>query len=84
MVEDTLQMSVQVTRGVAVLGYVPMGNRGLVLLATRTKTVVTLPGGHQVKLVVGSKWVDFYLEVTPRTKVGAVHMLSSFVTLPHD
>lgn len=50
------------------LGYVPMGNRGLVLLATRTKTVVTLPGGHEVKLVVGSKWVDFFLEVTSRTK----------------
>jgi len=54
----------QITRGVALLGYAPVGNRGLVLLATRAKTVVTLPGGHEVKLVTGSKWATIPLEVS--------------------
>jgi hypothetical protein len=53
----------QVTRGVAVLGYVPVGDCGLVLLATRVKTVVTLPGGHDVNLVTGSAWASVPLEV---------------------
>lgn len=53
----------QITRGVAVLGYAPIGSRGLVLLATRVKTVVTLPGGHEVKLVTGSTWASIPLEV---------------------
>lgn len=52
----------EITRGVALLGYVAVGNRGLVLLATRTRVCVTLPGDHDVKLVVGSKWLEFRLE----------------------
>lgn len=54
----------QITRGVAVLGYAPVGDRGLVLLATRVKPVVTLPGGHEVKLVTGSKWASVPLKVS--------------------
>ncbi len=50
------------------LGYVAVGNRGLILLATRTKAVVNLPGNHTVKLVTGSKWVDLLLEVTTLPK----------------
>ena len=66
----------QISRGVAVLGYMAVGNRGLVLLATRTKTVVTLPGNHSVKLVTGSKWVDLLLEVTaPAECNGAIQPL---------
>lgn len=53
----------QITRGVAVLGYVPVGDCALVLLATRVKTVVTLPGGHDVNLVTGSTWASVPLEV---------------------
>ena len=45
------------------LGYAPVGNRGLVLLATRVKTVVTLPGSHEVRLVTNSKWASIPLEV---------------------
>lgn len=69
-------VELQITRGVAVLGYVAVGNRGLVLLATRTKTVVDLPGNHTVKLVTGSKWVDLLLEVmTPAECNGAIQPL---------
>jgi hypothetical protein len=50
-------------RGSALLGYVPVGNVGLVLLATRIRDVLTLPGGHVVKLVVESKWYTVPLEV---------------------
>jgi hypothetical protein len=42
---------------------VPVGDCGLVLLATRVKTVVTLPGGHDVNLVTGSAWASVPLEV---------------------
>lgn len=41
----------------------PVGDCGLVLLATRVKTVVTLPGGHDVNLVTGSAWASVPLEV---------------------
>ena len=53
----------QIMRGSALLGYVPVGNVGLVLLATRIRDVLTLPGGHVVKLVVESKWYTVPLEV---------------------
>ena len=55
--------AVQITRGSALLGYVPVGNVGLVLLATRIRDVLTLPGGHVVKLVVESKWFTVPLQV---------------------
>ena len=54
---------VQITRGSALLGYVPVANVGLVLLATRIRDVLTLPGGHVVKLVVESKWFTVPLQV---------------------
>ena len=49
-------------RGKALLGYVPIGGLGLVLLATRTRNVLTLPGGHAVNLVVESKWFTIPLQ----------------------
>ena len=49
-------------RASALLGYVPVGNMGLVLLATRIRDVLTLPGGHVVKLVVESKWFTVPLQ----------------------
>jgi hypothetical protein len=58
-----VQRDLQITRGVAILGYVPVGDCGLVLLATRVKTVVTLPGGHDINLVTGSAWASVPLEV---------------------
>ena len=53
----------QVVRGTALLGYVPIGSVGLVLLATRIRDVLTLPGGHVIKLVVESKWYNVPLQV---------------------
>ena len=53
----------QIVRASALLGYVPVGNMGLVLLATRIRDVLTLPGGHVVKLVVESKWFTVPLQV---------------------
>lgn len=53
-------------RGTALLGYVPIGGVGLVLLATRIRDVLTLPGGHVVKLVVESKWFNVPLQVQPK------------------
>ena len=52
----------QIVRATALLGYVPIGNMGLVLLATRIRDVLTLPGGHAVKLVVESKWFTVPLQ----------------------
>ena len=53
-------------RASALLGYVPIGNMGLVLLATRIRDVLTLPGGHAVKLVVESKWFTVPLQARTR------------------
>ena len=68
----------QIVRASALLGYVPVGNMGLVLLATRIRDVLTLPGGHVVKLVVESKWFTVPLQVldsTARCASTASHMI---------
>ena len=49
-------------RGTALLGYVPIGSVALLLLATRIRDVLVLPGGHVIKLVVESKWFTIDLE----------------------
>ena len=49
-------------RGAALLGYVPIGSVALLLLATRIRDVLVLPGGHVIKLVVESKWFTIALE----------------------
>ncbi|KAK9818315.1 hypothetical protein WJX72_010447 [[Myrmecia] bisecta] len=62
---DRLALSEQheiVERGCALLGYAPVGNVGMVLLATRVRPVATLPGGHVVKLVAESKWLQVPLQ----------------------
>ena len=50
-------------RGCALLGYAPVGNIGLLLMATRLRTAATLPGGHAVRLVTESRWMLIPLEV---------------------
>ena len=52
-----------VERGCALLGYVPIGNVGMLLLATRLRTAALLPGGHAVRLVTESRWLQLPLEV---------------------
>ena len=54
-----------VERGCALLGYVPIGNIGMLLLATRLRTAAVLPGGHAVRLVTESRWLQLPLEVCP-------------------
>ncbi|KAK9827235.1 hypothetical protein WJX81_000601 [Elliptochloris bilobata] len=49
-------------RGVALLGYAAIGSAGLVLLATRTRPAAALPGGHVVRLVTESRWVNVPLQ----------------------
>ena len=52
-----------VERGCALLGYVPIGNIGMLLLATRLRTAAMLPGGHAVRLVTESRWLQLPLQV---------------------
>ena len=53
-------------RGCALLGYAPIGNIGMLLLATRLRTAALLPGGHAVRLVTESRWLQLPLEVRRR------------------
>lgn len=39
-----------------VLGYIVVGTTGLLLVAEKVKTTAILPGGHEVKTVITSKW----------------------------
>ena len=55
-----------VERGCALLGYAPIGNIGMLLLATRLRTAALLPGGHAVRLVTESRWLQLPLEVRRR------------------
>ncbi|BDA46239.1 probable phosphoinositide phosphatase SAC9 [Coccomyxa sp. Obi] len=48
-------------RGCALLGYVPIGNVGMLLLATRLRNAATLPGGHIMRLVTESRWMQIPL-----------------------
>lgn len=50
-------------RGCALLGYVPIGNIGMLLLATRLRNAATLPGGHVMRLVTESRWLQLPLPV---------------------
>jgi hypothetical protein len=50
-------------RGCALLGYAPIGNIGMLLLATRLRNAATLPGGHIIRLVTESRWLQLPLQV---------------------
>jgi len=50
-------------RGCALLGYVPIGNVGMLLLATRLRSAATLPGGRIMRLVTESRWLQLPLPV---------------------
>lgn len=71
-------------RGQALLGYVPVGDVGMILLATRLRVAAVLPGGHQVRLVAESKWLHIPLQVPlnfqlfPRRHVHLAVCLGSF------
>lgn len=54
-------------RGCALLGYVPIGNIGMLLLATRLRNAATLPGGHIMRLVTESRWLQLPLPVKSMT-----------------
>lgn len=45
------------------LGYVVIGPMGLLLLAEKTRVSATLPGNHQVKTIVTSRWHKIPLQV---------------------
>ena len=49
--------------GKYVLGYVVIGPLGLLLLADKVRVSATLPGRHQVKTVVTSRWIRIPLQV---------------------
>lgn len=52
-----------VERGCALLGYAPIGLMAFVVLATRVRPAATLPGGHLVRLVADSRWLQVPLQV---------------------
>jgi hypothetical protein len=56
----TLQV---LSTGKHVLGYVVIGPTGLLLLAEKVRVSATLPGNHQVKTLVTSKWHKIPLQV---------------------
>ena len=60
--EHALRMQIM-ERGCALLGYAPIGNIGMLLLATRLRTAAVLPGGHAVRLVTESRWLQLPLQV---------------------
>ncbi len=49
-----------------VLGYVVVGSTGLLLLAERVRVAATLPGHHEVKTVVTSRWLKIPLAAQVR------------------
>ena len=51
-------------RGCALLGYAPIGNTGMLLLATRLRSAAVLPGGHTIRLVAESRWLQISLLVS--------------------
>lgn len=63
-----------VERGCALLGYAPIGNIGMLLLATRLRNAATLPGGHIIRLVTESRWLQLALQV--RTGARIEHCLT--------
>lgn len=52
-----------IERGCALLGYAPIGLMAFVVLATRIRPAATLPGGHLVRLVAESRWLQVPLQV---------------------
>lgn len=51
-----------IERGCALLGYAPIGHLAFVVLATRVRPAATLPGGHMVRLVAESRWLQVPLQ----------------------
>ena len=51
-------------RGCALLGYAPIGSIGMLLLATRLRSAAVLPGGHLIRLVAESRWLQISLLVS--------------------
>ena len=52
-----------IERGCALLGYAPIGHLAFVVLSTRVRPAATLPGGHMVRLVAESRWLQIPLQV---------------------
>ena len=52
-----------VAMGKNVLGYVVVGSTALLLIAEKLRVSTVLPGGHEVKTVVASKWLRIPLQV---------------------
>ena len=55
-----------IERGCALLGYIPVGHMAFVVVATRVRPAATLPGGHLVRLVADSRWLQIPLQVILR------------------
>lgn len=56
-----------VGRGQQVLGYVVLGPTGLLLVAEKLRVSASLPGNHQVKSVVTSRWYKIPLQASWRS-----------------
>ncbi len=73
-----------IERGCALLGYAPIGHLAFVVLATRVRPAATLPGGHMVRLVAESRWLQVPLQVwaAPQLQAQAQNCLRvrSFMT----
>lgn len=50
-------------RGCSLLGYVAVGDVGLILIALKARCAALLPGGHQVRLIAESRWIQVPLRV---------------------
>lgn len=51
-------------KGKAALGYVVVGNCGLLLLAENARVSAVLPGRHKVRTVTNTKWHRIPCQVT--------------------
>ena len=64
-----------IERGCALLGYAPIGHLAFVVLATRVRPAATLPGGHLVRLVAESRWLQVPLQVWAAHQIQAQNCL---------
>mmetsp|Transcript_29308 Transcript_29308/g.75960 ORF Transcript_29308/g.75960 Transcript_29308/m.75960 type:complete len:625 (+) Transcript_29308:102-1976(+) len=64
-----------VATGKHVLGYVVIGPMGLLLLAEKTRVSATLPGNHQIKTLVTTRWHKIPLQLWLQLQASAAGTL---------
>mmetsp|Transcript_40468 Transcript_40468/g.72680 ORF Transcript_40468/g.72680 Transcript_40468/m.72680 type:complete len:334 (-) Transcript_40468:869-1870(-) len=73
-------------RACAILGYAALNDVALMLLATRVRVAVTLPGGHQIMTVSESQWMRVPLQGTGEGQMSREELrkLESLTEFPLD